>query len=207
VLIAVTTQRGSADVTVRLVAGTDEPPAEEAEEGEAHSDVEPKDGPSPIAPELKELAWGAGAFVVFAILMRLVLHPRVKKGMDARYASIRAGHEDADATRMAAQREVAEYQAQLAAVRAEVATRIDAARQQLETERQARLAEVNARIAERRAAAMAEVEAAREAARGQIEEAVAGIVARTTELATGRQPDAVVVSDAVSAAMGAGVGR
>ena len=109
-LIAVATQRGSSPIEVRIVGVADD----EAEEGEAHSEVEPKDGPSPIAPELKELAWGAGAFVVFAVLMRLVLYPRMKKGMEARYASIRAGHEDADALRHSARAEVADYQTQLA---------------------------------------------------------------------------------------------
>ena len=72
-LTAVVTQRDSSPVEVRIVGcrrrrGT--------EEGEAHSEVEPKDGPSPIAPEVKELVWGGGAFVVFAVLMRLLLFPR-----------------------------------------------------------------------------------------------------------------------------------
>ncbi|MGH2474949.1 MAG: hypothetical protein ACRDIL_06770 [Candidatus Limnocylindrales bacterium] len=202
-LIAVATQRGNSRVDVRFVRAADD---EEAAEGEAHSDVEPKDGPSPIAPELKELAWGAGAFVVFAVIMRLVLYPRMKRGMDARYASIRAGHEDADATRLAARTEVAEYQAQLAEVRAEATARIDAARQTLDAERQDRLATANARIAERRAESVAQVEAAHEAARGQIEAAVADLVAHTTELATGKRPDGGVVSGAVSSAMSVGVG-
>ena len=201
-LIAVATQRGSSPVEVIVVGVADD---EATEEGEAHSDVEPKDGPSPIAPELKELAWGAGAFVVFAVLMRLVLYPRMKKGMEARYASIRAGHEDADAMRVAARTEVSEYQTQLAALRAEASARVDAARQTLEGERQARLAEANARIAERRAEVVARVEAEREAARGQIEEAVAGLVSNITELATGKQPDGAVVSGAVASAMTAGV--
>jgi len=204
VLIAVATQRGSSPIEVRIAGVADD---EESEEGEAHSDVEPKDGPSPIAPELKELAWGAGAFVVFAVLMRLVLYPRMKQGMEARYASIRAGHEDADATRLAARTEVAEYQTQLAALRAEASARVDVARQTLEAERQERLAEVNARIAERRAAELARVDAEREAARAQIEDAVAGLVSNITELATGKQPDDAVVSGAVSSAMSAGVSR
>ena len=55
-------------------------------------------GPSPIAPEVKELAWGAGSFIVLFVLMRLVLFPRLKKGMDARYGKIRGDHETADAT-------------------------------------------------------------------------------------------------------------
>ena len=56
-------------------------------------------GPSPIAPELKELGWGAGAFIVLFLLMRLVLFPRLKEGMDARYGKIRGDHEAADAAR------------------------------------------------------------------------------------------------------------
>jgi F-type H+-transporting ATPase subunit b len=204
VLIAVATQRGSSPIEVIVVGVADD---EATEEGEAHSDVEPKDGPSPIAPELKELVWGAGAFVVFAVLMRLVLYPRVKKGMEARYASIRAGHEDADAMRAAARTEVSEYQTQLAALRAEASARVDAARQTLEGERQERLTEANARIAERRAEVVARVEAEREAARGQIEEAVVGLVSNITELAIGKQPDGAAVSGAVASAMTAGVAR
>jgi F-type H+-transporting ATPase subunit b len=205
VLIAVATQRDSSRVEVRVVSVADDETTEE--EGEAHSDVAPKDGPSPIAPEVKELVWGAGSFVVFAVLMRLMLYPRMKKGMEARYASIRAGHEDAEATRLAAQTEVSEYQTQLAAVRAEAAVRVDAARQTLEAERQERLVEANARIAERRAEAVAQVDAAHEAARGQIEEAVADVVSNITELATGKHPDGAVVSGAVSSAMTTGAAR
>jgi F-type H+-transporting ATPase subunit b len=139
--------------------------------------------------------------------MRLVLYPRVKKGMEARYASIRAGHEDADAMRAAARTEVSEYQTQLAALRAEASARVDAARQTLEGERQERLTEANARIAERRAEVVARVEAEREAARGQIEEAVVGLVSNITELAIGKQPDGAAVSGAVASAMTAGVAR
>ena len=131
----------------------------------------------------------------------------MKKGMEARYASIRTGHEDADATRLAAQAEMSEYQAQLAVVRAEAAARIDAARQTLEAERQERLAEVNGRIAERRAEALARVEAERQAAGAQIEEAVAELVSDIVGLATGKQPDRTVVSGAVSSAMTAGVAQ
>lgn len=165
-----------------------------------------KDGPSPILPELKELAWGAGSFVVFAILLRLVLFPRLKRGMDARYAHIRSGHEQADAARAAATSEVAAYESALAEVKAEAAARVDAARQTLEAERQARLAEVNAEIAARREAAAEAARSAREAARADIASAVASVTSRTVELATGRAPDAAIVRDAVDATMSAGVG-
>ncbi|MDP5087383.1 MAG: hypothetical protein NWP41_01695, partial [Ilumatobacteraceae bacterium] len=45
-------------------------------------------GPNPISPEVKELVWGAGSFIVFLILMRLFLVPKVRKGMASRYESI-----------------------------------------------------------------------------------------------------------------------
>lgn len=183
------------------------PYATEAEyEASASASYPCLEGPSPLAVEVKELAWGAGAFIVLALLMRFWLVPAVKKGMDARYAHIRAGHEQADAARADARSEVAQYEAALAAVRAEATQRVDAARQTLEAERSARLAEVNAAIAAQREAAAADAAAAREAVRGEIASAVADVTSRTVELAIGRAPDAAAVSRAVDAAMGAGVG-
>ena len=161
-------------------------------------------GPSPIAPELKELAWGAGSFIVLFVLMRVVLFPKLKKGMDARYGKIRGDHETADATRAGAKAEVAEYEAALAVVKAESRERIDAARQTLESERTAALAEANARIATRRAEATAQTEAARSAASEHIQAAVADVSSRVAELATGRRPDADTVTGVVASLMAAG---
>lgn len=157
--------------------------------------------PGPIVPEVKELAWGAGSFVVFALLMRFVLFPKVKKGMDARYHGIRSSHESADAERAAARAEVADYESQLAAIKAEAARVVDAARATLEGERQAELSRVNARITEQRAAADADAEAARVAVRDQVHAAVADVASRAGELATGRRPGADVVTRVVSEVM------
>ncbi|MCU1502012.1 MAG: atpG [Ilumatobacteraceae bacterium] len=157
--------------------------------------------PGPIVPEVKELVWGGGAFVVFALLMRFVLFPRVKRGMDARYESIRGAHENADQLRLAARAEVAEYDAQIATIRADAARVVDAARQTVERERQARLAEVNARLNEQRAAALAEAEAARAAAQGEVREAVSDVAGRAGELATGHRPDPQVVERVVDEVM------
>ena len=161
-------------------------------------------GPSPIIPEMKELAWGAGSFIVFALLMRIFLFPRLKKGMDARYASIRAGHENADAARASARSEVAQYEAAVAAAKSEAAKVVDAARATLESERQAALQAANARIATKREAAQAAADDARAAARSQIESAVSDVVSSAVEIATGRRPDGAVVSRAVADAMSAG---
>ena len=164
-------------------------------------------GPSPIAPEVKELAWGAGAFFLLLILMRLVLFPRLKAGMDARYGKIRGDHQTADETRAAARAEVAEYEAELATVKAEVRQRIDVARQTLEGERTTALAAANERISARRAEAIAATEAARAAAAQHIEEAVADVSSRAAELATGRRPDPAAVSGIVSSLMAGGGGQ
>lgn len=185
--------------------------AEESTTGESHDSGHSTCGgetgvacskdPGPILPEMKELYWGGGSFVVFALLMRFVLFPKVKKGMDARYHGIRSAHESADAERSAARAEVAEYEAQLAAIKAEAARTVEAARTTLEAERQAKLAQVNAGIAERRSAAVAQAEAARAAARDQIAAAVSDVAGRAGELATGKRPSATVVERVVNEVM------
>lgn len=196
-LTAVVTTVG-ASVQVELAAGL----------VRAEEEVElPDEDLNPIFPEMKEVAWGFGAFIVFAVLMRYVLFPALKSGMDARYADIRDAHDDAEATTAAARAEVADYQRQLAMVKAEAAGRVDVARQQLDDEREQRLAVVNAEIADRRAAAAARAEAVRAEAHAQIEAAVGSVASRATELAVGRAPSADSVQRAVSEAMSVGVGR
>ena len=161
-------------------------------------------GPSPIAPEVKELAWGGGSFIVLFVLMRWVLFPRLKQGMDARYGKIRGDHETAESTRAAAKAEVAAYEVELAKVKAEARQRIDAARVTLESERTTALSDANSRIAARRAEAMAALDAARAAAADQVQAAVADVSSRVTELATGRRPDPAAVTSVVASLMAGG---
>ncbi len=171
-----------------------------AEEGEEAAG--PESDLNPIAPELKEVVWGFGAFVVLALAMRLFLFRKVRDGMTSRYGRIEGDLEQAEALTASARADVAEYDAQVATVRAEAQTRVEAARATLEAERAEKLAAANARIAEKRAAAAAEVDAARQAARGQVEAAVADVSARLGELATGRRPSDDVVRAAVAQSMG-----
>ncbi|MEO6125454.1 MAG: ATP synthase F0 subunit B [Ilumatobacteraceae bacterium] len=176
-----------------------------ADGGTAHVSLEEAaPGPNPIVPEVKEVLWGAGAFIVFALIMRYVAFPKLKRGMDARYDGIRNDHEQADAMRLGAQAEVADYQARVASAKAEAAARIDAARQELETQRTARIAAVNAEIAEQRAAAAAENEAARLAVQDQIQAAVADVSSSAIRLAVGKAPNPDVVNRVVSNVMNAG---
>lgn len=219
-LTAVVTIQGGSLVDVKVVLpsaeegegpykSTDCEFPEKDENGNVIVDAEGKsvclDGPSPIAPEIKEFAWGAGSFLIFAILLRYFIYPKLKKGTDARYALIRGGHENAEKARAEARAEVADYEAELASVKAEAAARVEAARATLESERQAALAEVNARIATKRDAAAADATAARDAVRDQIDGAVASVVTRAVEIATGRTPSPDVVRDEIAAAQSAGV--
>ena len=64
--VTVTTTGAGHVVVVHLAALRRRRPATTAEDT----------GPSPIAPEVKELHWGAGAFIVLFVLMRLCSSPR-----------------------------------------------------------------------------------------------------------------------------------
>lgn len=179
-----------------------------ADEGgeEAHEEV-PETDLNPIFPELKEVVWGFGSFIVFALVLRYALYPKLRKGMDARYSSIRRGHEDAEKVTDDAREAVARYEAQLASIRGEAQQRIEAARATLEAERSEQLAAANTRIADTRAAAATQAEQVRQEAQGDVETAVRSVAARVGELVTGRTPDPQVVNDAVSSVTSAGVSR
>lgn len=179
-----------------------------ADEGgeEAHEEVPEKDL-NPIFPELKEVVWGFGSFIVFALVLRYLLYPKLRKGMDARYTSIRRGHEDAEKVTDDAREAVARYEAQVASIRGEAQQRIEAARATLEAERSEQLAAANTRIADKRAAAATQAEQVRQAAQGDVETAVRSVAGRVGELVTGRTPDPQVVNEAVAAVTSAGVSR
>ena len=173
--------------------------------GEATAEV--KSPPNPISIAPNELAWTAGSFFVLLIVMRYYLFPKLKKATDARYDSIRADIEGADQVKQSARTAVSEYEAARAAIQSEAAARIDAARQTLDNERTAQLAQVNERIASARAASEAATAEAKAAAQGQIASAVATVVTRAAELATGQKPDASTVDATVKSVMESAVTR
>jgi F-type H+-transporting ATPase subunit b len=173
----------------------------------AEEEVEaPESDLNPIFPEAKEFIWGMGSFFVMFLVLRYALYPKLRNGMDARADKIRAERAAAEAVTAAARSDVAEYEAQVAAIRHEAQQRVEAARATLEAERSERLAAANAEIAQRRAAALADVDAARAAAQGDVETAVVDVVGHAARIVTGRDVDAGVVQDAVRGVMGAGTG-
>jgi F-type H+-transporting ATPase subunit b len=167
----------------------------------------PENDLNPIAIEMKELAWGFGSFVVMALVLRYLLYPKLKRGMDERAESVRREREAAEALTSSARDDVAGYETQVASLRSEAQQRVEVARATIEAERAERLAAANAEIADRRSAAMAEVDAARAAAQGDVETAVVDVVGRLAELATGRPVDRSTVESAVRQTMGAEVAQ
>ena len=166
---------------------------------------ETEEAPNPILPVGKEIAWGLGSFLVLFLLMRYLLFPKVRQGMAARSDRIASDLAEAERVRAQAEAEVAEYQAQVAAIRAEGQVRVDAARAQLDRERQARLAEVNARLAGLREQSAAEVEAAKQAAMRQVVDAVADVAGTAAARVLGRPVDPVAVRRSVDEVVQAGV--
>ena len=205
---AIVTQSNGRLVHVRLVSEDtkrttmpENATTAELQTAAGEAEVTVKAAPNPIAPTPKEALWSAGSFIVLFVILRYFLFPKLKKGMDARYADIRSDIEGADTVKADAQSAVADYEKALAAIRVEASGRIDAARQTVDTERNAQLTQVNARIAAARAEADQQTAAARAAAQGQVAAAVAQVATKAAQLASGRAPDAAVVQAAVTAAM------
>ncbi len=159
---------------------------------------------NPIALEMKELVWGFGSFAVFAVLLRYALWPKLQSSIEGRNGRILDDLAAAESTTAAARGDVAEYEAQRAAARADSQKVVEQARATLEAERTARLAEVNARIAQRRAEAIAQVEASKAAARGEVEAAVTAVAATAGLLATGHRPSDELLRRAVESTLNAG---
>jgi F-type H+-transporting ATPase subunit b len=190
-LTAIVTRSGESAVAVKVVGAN----GVEAETGEAAT--EEKSIPNPIAPEMKEILWSFIPFLIFLVVMRYVLYPRLRKGMDARYEGIRSDIEGADTAKADARSDVAKYEAALVEVRAEAAAKLDAARATVDQERSRAVAEANARIAAKKAEAAAE----RAAVKDQISAAVSTVATAATSMAVGKPADPSVVSQAVTQAM------
>jgi F0F1-type ATP synthase membrane subunit b/b' len=188
--------------TTTTVAGETAKSGSEATTAETTTAV--KD-PSPLTIAPKELFWSLGSFIVLLALMRLVFYPKLHGGMTTRQDHIATRLADADATKAAAQAEVADYQ--VAELRAEGQAKVDEANRTIDAERAAAMAEANAAIAQQRFAANAEVEAAKAAVAGGVAEAARDVVTSAAQRVLGQEPDASIVASAVDQAMSAGVAR
>lgn len=150
------------------------------------------EAPSLILPELDEIIWGGGAFLILLVFMVWKGVPAVKGVMDARAERIRADLDAADEAKAAARRTQSEYEAQLADAKAAAARLIDEARTQadeLKVELQSR---AEAEIVEQRARAAADIEAGRSQAISDLRSDVSAIAVAAAERVVGASLDAAV---------------
>jgi F-type H+-transporting ATPase subunit b len=113
--------------------------------------------PSPLTPEPNEIIWGSLAFLVLLVAMWKWGVPAVKNMEQAREERIRNDLESAEKTRLDAETEKAQYDAQLADARNEGGRIIDEARQSAETVRRDLIARAEEEANEVRARAQADI--------------------------------------------------
>jgi len=139
------------------------------------------EAPSPIIPELNEIIWGGGAFLVLLGLMLWKGFPAVKNIMDERTDRIANDLDEAERAKTDAQGVKAQYDAELADAKAEAARIIEEARQQAGEVRASLEARAEADIAEMRVSAQAEADGARSRAMAELQSEVSDIVVGAAE--------------------------
>ena len=103
-MLVVVSQAGAVHPWVRVVS------EQETTTTTAAGTESTKEAPNPILPVGKDLIWTIVTFGLMFVLIRYWLFPRLKKGMDARYARIREQLESAESVRAEADAELAQYQ-------------------------------------------------------------------------------------------------
>ena len=139
------------------------------------------EAPSPIIPELNEVIWGGGAFLVLFVIMVKKGFPAVKSAMDARAEKIRDDLDAAEKAKTDAQSVHADYEERLADAKNEASRLIDEARGAADQVRGDLTTKAETDIAEMKARASSEIEAARQQAISDLKAEVAGIALGAAE--------------------------
>jgi F-type H+-transporting ATPase subunit b len=145
--------------------------------------------PNPVLPEMREIVWGLGSFLLLLVLIRWVAYPRLAAGTAARNAKIQGDLDAADQVRGSVGVEREAYLARITSARAEATKIIDVARGEVEGVRGERLAALNAELATLRAQATAEIEASRTAALASVRETVGDLAVEVAERVVARPID------------------
>jgi F-type H+-transporting ATPase subunit b len=131
--------------------------------------------PNLVTPAVSEILWGGGAFLVVLFVLVKFAFPALKKGMKAREDRIREEIEGAESARQQAERDLAQYQAQLAEARNEAGRIVEEARQAADQVRKDLIARAESDAAEVR-------QRASEDARLSTERAMADLQGRVSDL-------------------------
>lgn len=171
---------GPEELEAIVEAGHAEGASSEAKE--ALVDVEDKlekeciEAPSLIIPEINEVIWGGGAFLVLLAAMIKWGFPLVRNTMEARTERIRTDLQAAQAARTEAENTQKQLAAELAESKANAAKIVEQARQEALVLSANMQVKAEADIAEMRQRAAGEIEAARTRALADLQADVAEIV-------------------------------
>jgi|TARA_B100002003_G_scaffold59834_2_gene55255 F-type H+-transporting ATPase subunit b len=157
------------------------------------------EAPSPILPELNEIIWGGGAFLILFVLMVKKGFPAVQGAMDARAERIRSDLDEADRAKLEAQSVKSDYEARLADAKAEASRLIDEARGDAEKVRADLVARAEADAAGIRERAAAESDAAKAQAIADLRAEVASIALGAAERVVQSSLDAEVQGNLIDA--------
>lgn len=162
-----------------IEAGHEEGASDEAKEElvAAEEDIEKCiEAPSLIIPELNEVIWGGGAFLVLLAAMIKWGFPLVRNTMEARTERIRNDLQAAQAARVEAENTQKQLAAELAESKANAAKIVEQARQEALVLSANMQVKAEADIAEMRQRAAGEIESARSRALADLQADVADIV-------------------------------
>jgi F-type H+-transporting ATPase subunit b len=139
------------------------------------------EAPSPILPELNELIWGGGAFLVLLVVLWKFGLPAAQSMMNERTERIRNDLESAERARVEAETVLADYQRQLADARNESARIVEEARQQAEQVRRDLTTRAETEAADLRTRNAEQVAGERDRVLGELRTQVAGLAVELAE--------------------------
>lgn len=157
--------------------------------------------PNPVVPEPNHLIWALGSFLALWALMKFVLLPPLLKLREERENKVREDREAADRARSAVGQAQAEYDASLAAARAEGDGIIDAARNEAGEHRAEVMGDATNEIAAMRATAAGGLDDSRDAAITSLRGDVADIAVAAASAVLGKNLDRSAQQAAIDSAL------
>lgn len=177
---------------------------EHGEEGDSHEGDEThaeEAPPNPVIPELNHLAWALGSFLVLWALMKFVLLPPILKKREEREMKVLEDREAADRARSAVGQVQADYDASLAAARAEADGIIDAAREEAGEHRASVMGDATNEVAALRATAAGGLDDSRTAAITSMKGDVGDLAVAAASAVLGKNLDRGAQQGAIDSAL------
>jgi F-type H+-transporting ATPase subunit b len=177
---------------------------EEHEGEESGEDTAVEEQPNPVIPEVNHLIWALGSFLVLWALMKFVLLPPLLKLREEREMKVRDDREAADRAQATLGQVQAEYDASLAAARAEADGIIDKARDEAGEHRAVVIGEATNEAASMRAEAAGGLDDSRNAAIASMKSDVGDIAVAAASAVLGKNLDRGAQQSAIDDALSGG---